>query len=93
MQRKHGRCQEKKIVNLNYIDPFDYKVNVITKVGVFKGYVDTKILVKQVWSLEFITLEVNGKEIIHELLFFIQILKLIKKNWNWYLELLYSWRE
>jgi hypothetical protein len=60
---------------------------------VFKGYVDTKILVKQVWSLEFITLEVNGKEIIHELLFFIQILKLIKKNWNWYLELLYSWRE
>jgi hypothetical protein len=55
--------------------------------------VDTKILVKQVWSLEFITLEVNGKEIIHELLFFIQILKLIKKNWNWYLELLYSWRE
>jgi hypothetical protein len=48
MQRKHGRCQEKKIVNLNYIDPFDYKVNVITKVGVFKGYVDTKILVKQV---------------------------------------------
>lgn len=93
MQRKHGRCQEKKIVNLNYIDPFDYKVNVITKIGVFKGYVDTKILVKQVWSLEFITLEVNGKEIIHELLFFIQILKLIKKNWNWYLELLYSWRE
>jgi len=93
MQIKHGRCQEKKIVNLNYIDPFDYKVNVITKVGVFKGYVDTKILVKQVWSLEFITLEVNGKEIIHELLFFIQILKLIKKNWNWYLELLYSWRE
>jgi hypothetical protein len=47
---------------------------------VFKGYVDTKILVKQVWSLEFITLEVNGKEIIHELLFFIQILKLIKKK-------------
>jgi hypothetical protein len=93
VQRKHGRCQEKKIVNLNYIDPFDYKVNVITKIGVFKGYVDTKILVKQVWSLEFITLEVNGKEIIHELLFFIQILKLIKKNWNWYLELLYSWRE
>jgi hypothetical protein len=93
VQIKHGRCQEKKIVNLNYIDPFDYKVNVITKVGVFKGYVDTKILVKQVWSLEFITLEVNGKEIIHELLFFIQILKLIKKNWNWYLELLYSWRE
>jgi len=85
--------KKKKIVNLNYIDPFDYKVNVITKVGVFKGYVDTKILVKQVWSLEFITLEVNGKEIIHELLFFIQILKLIKKNWNWYLELLYSWRE
>jgi hypothetical protein len=80
VQIKHGRCQEKKIVNLNYIDPFDYKVNVITKVGVFKGYVDTKILVKQVWSLEFITLEVNGKEIIHELLFFIQILKLIKKK-------------
>lgn len=72
--------KKKKIVNLNYIDPFDYKVNVITKVGVFKGYVDTKILVKQVWSLEFITLEVNGKEIIHELLFFIQILKLIKKK-------------
>jgi len=72
--------KKKKIVNLNYIDPFDYKVNVITKVGVFKGYVDTKILVKQVWSLEFITLEVNGKEIIHELLFFIQILKLIKKT-------------
>jgi hypothetical protein len=33
-------AQQKKIIDLNYVDHFDYKVKVITKIDVLKGYTD-----------------------------------------------------
>jgi hypothetical protein len=33
-------AHQKKIIDLNYVDPFDYKFIVITKVSMFKDYMD-----------------------------------------------------
>jgi hypothetical protein len=46
---------------------------------------------KQIWDVQFINLEANGREIICPLLFFIQILT--RKDWSWYLKWLYIWNE
>jgi hypothetical protein len=44
--------QQKKIIYLNYVDHFDYKVKVITKIDVLKGYMDiTHISKFKVWNL------------------------------------------
>jgi hypothetical protein len=32
---------KKKIIDLNYVDHFDYKFIIITKIDVFKSYMDT----------------------------------------------------
>jgi len=48
-----------KKIDLNYIYTFYYKFISITKIDLLKNYKDT-ILMKQVWSLEFIILEING---------------------------------
>jgi hypothetical protein len=45
-------AQQKKIIDLNYVDHFDYKVKVITKIDVLKGYTDiTHISKFKVWNL------------------------------------------
>jgi hypothetical protein len=37
-------AQRKQIIDLNYVDHFDYKVKVITKTDVLKGYIDITIV-------------------------------------------------
>jgi len=41
VQIKHVRYSIKKNVNLGYVDHFDYKLVVITKINMFKSYMDT----------------------------------------------------
>jgi hypothetical protein len=37
-------AQQKQIIDLNYVDHFDYKVKFITKTDVLKGYMDITIV-------------------------------------------------
>jgi hypothetical protein len=78
------KCSQ-QMINLGNVDPFDYKFTIIKKFTIWIQ----QMLMKQVWSLQFITLEANWREIICQLLFLIQIL-----TWRdciWYLKLLYTW--
>jgi len=43
--------QQNKSIDLNYIDPFDYKFTIMIKLYVFKGYVDITNIVEA--SLKF----------------------------------------
>jgi hypothetical protein len=35
------------IINLGYVDPFDYKFTIITKIELFKGYIDITYINKE----------------------------------------------
>ena len=39
-------AHQKKIIDLNYVDHFDYKFIIITKINVFKSYMDTTHFMK-----------------------------------------------
>jgi hypothetical protein len=57
-------AQKNKIIDLNYIDPFNYKFIIIKKLYVFKSYMDITNIVE----------EANEREIIRQLLFPIYVL-------------------
>jgi len=63
--KKTWKVLNKKNIDLNYVDHFSYKFIFVTKVNIFKSYVDISHNDKQVWGLQFITLEANVSEIIY----------------------------
>jgi hypothetical protein len=63
-------AHQKKIIDLN-IDPFDYKFILITKVSMFKDYMDITYVDEA--SLKFI-IQYSKKKKICQLLFFMEIL-------------------
>jgi len=46
LEKKNANNNQNKIVDLNYFDSFNYKFIAITKVNVFKGYMNTIELTK-----------------------------------------------
>lgn len=44
MQKEHGKWSTKKKIDLCYADPFFYKFSIITKIDLFKGYMDTSFV-------------------------------------------------
>jgi len=78
-ENKEG-AQQKKIVDLGYVDFFDNKdffMNEITSLLLSQMYIYSMviwiqhILMKLVWGLQFIMLEASTKEIIYQLMFLI----------------------
>jgi hypothetical protein len=65
----------KTIIDLDYIDPFDYKFTIIKKVDVFKDYVDTTFI--DVLSLRFASHYFRSQWNMNnfQLLFLMQILR------------------
>jgi len=62
-------AQQFFLIDLNYVDHFDYKVNFITKLDVFKSYINTAYIDEI--SLQFAICYDNTRKIICQLLFFI----------------------
>jgi hypothetical protein len=48
--------KQTKIIDLDYIDFFYYKLSIIKNIDFFKGYINKNMLKKQVWNLQFIIL-------------------------------------